>query len=214
MKTETLLSDLTPLIKHIAKGFYGVPFEDLMQAGAMGVQKALLNYQKDGTCKFSTYAYKYIYGEMYELARKDRKIKVSKEILRLAKQIEIARNSLSLKLGKVPTYEEVSEFLEMKLSDVLEAVYLTSTIVSLDCTNEDNKDYYEMIPAQESLPLEDKLTLIDSITELPEPEQSIIKYRYYGDLTQSEIAKLLGLTQVKVSRYESRGLRQLRKYYE
>lgn len=214
MKTETLLSDLTPLIKHIAKGFYGVPFEDLMQAGAVGVQKALLNYQKDGTCKFSTYAYKYIYGEMYELARKDRKIKVSKEILRLAKQIEIARNSLSLKLGKVPTYEEVSEFLEMKLSDVLEAVYLTSTIVSLDCTNEDNKDYYEMIPAQESLPLEDKLTLIDSITELPEPEQSIIKYRYYGDLTQSEIAKLLGLTQVKVSRYESRGLRQLRKYYE
>ncbi|HIR74946.1 TPA: sigma-70 family RNA polymerase sigma factor [Candidatus Ventrenecus avicola] len=214
MKTETLLSDLTPLIKHIAKGFYGVPFEDLMQAGAVGVQKALLNYQKDGTCKFSTYAYKYIYGEMYELARKDRKIKVSKEILRLAKQIEIARNSLSLKLGKVPTYEEVSEFLEMKLSDVLEAIYLTSTIVSLDCTNEDNKDYYEMIPAQESLPLEDKLTLIDSITELPEPEQSIIKYRYYGDLTQSEIAKLLGLTQVKVSRYESRGLRQLRKYYE
>lgn len=214
MKTETLLSDLTPLIKHIAKGFYGVPFEDLMQAGAVGVQKALLNYQKDGTCKFSTYAYKYIYGEMYELARKDRKIKVSKEILRLAKQIEIARNSLSLKLGKVPTYEEVSAFLEMKLSDVLEAVYLTSTIVSLDCANEDNKDYYETIPAQESLPLEDKLTLIDSITELPEPEQSIIKYRYYGDLTQSEIAKLLGLTQVKVSRYESRGLRQLRKYYE
>ena len=214
MKTETLLSDLTPLIKHIAKGFYGVPFEDLMQAGAMGVQKALLNYQKDGTCKFSTYAYKYIYGEMYELARKDRKIKVSKEILRLAKQIEIARNSLSLKLGKVPTYEEVSAFLEMKLSDVLEAVYLTSTIVSLDCANEDNKDYYETIPAQESMPLEDKLTLLDSITELPEPEQSIIKYRYYGDLTQSEIAKLLGLTQVKVSRYESRGLRQLRKYYE
>ena len=214
MKTETLLSDLTPLIKHIAKGFYGVPFEDLMQAGAMGVQKALLNYQKDGTCKFSTYAYKYIYGEMYELARKDRKIKVSKEILRLAKQIEIARNSLSLKLGKVPTYEEVSAFLEMKLSDVLEAVYLTSTIVSLDCANEDNKDYYETIPAQESMPLEDKLTLIDSITELPEPAQSIIKYRYYGDLTQSEIAKLLGLTQVKVSRYESRGLRQLRKYYE
>lgn len=214
MKTETLLSDLTPLIKHIAKGFYGVPFEDLMQAGAMGVQKALLNYQKDGTCKFSTYAYKYIYGEMYELARKDRKIKVSKEILRLAKQIEIARNSLSLKLGKVPTYEEVSAFLEMKLSDVLEAVYLTSTIVSLDCANEDNKDYYETIPAQESMPLEDKLTLIDSITELPEPEQSIIKYRYYGDLTQSEIARLLGLTQVKVSRYESRGLRQLRKYYE
>ena len=214
MKTETLLSDLTPPIKHIAKGFYGVPFEDLMQAGAMGVQKALLNYQKDGTCKFSTYAYKYIYGEMYELARKDRKIKVSKEILRLAKQIEITRNSLSLKLGKVPTYEEVSAFLEMKLSDVLEAVYLTSTIVSLDCANEDNKDYYETIPAQESMPLEDKLTLIDSITELPEPEQSIIKYRYYGDLTQSEIAKLLGLTQVKVSRYESRGLRQLRKYYE
>ena len=214
MKTETLLSDLTPLIKHIAKGFYGVPFEDLMQAGAMGVQKALLNYQKDGTCKFSTYAYKYIYGEMYELARKDRKIKVSKEILGLAKQIEIARNSLSLKLGKVPTYEEVSAFLEMKLSDVLEAVYLTSTIVSLDCANEDNKDYYETIPAQESMPLEDKLTLLDSITELPEPEQSIIKYRYYGDLTQSEIAKLLGLTQVKVSRYESRGLRQLRKYYE
>ena len=214
MKTETLLSDLTPLIKHIAKGFYGVPFEDLMQAGAVGVQKAYLNYQNDGTCKFSTYAYKYIYGEMYELARKDRKIKVSKEILRLAKQIEVARNSLSLKLGKIPTYEEVAKFLEMKLTDVLEAVYLTSTVVSLDNTSEDERDYYEMIPAQESMPLEDKLTLIDSITELPEPEQSIIKYRYYGDLTQSEIARLLGLTQVKVSRYESRGLRQLRKYYE
>ena len=214
MKAETLLNDLTPLIKHIAKGFYGVPLEDLMQAGAMGVQKAYLNYQKNGTCKFSTYAYKYIYGEMYDFVNKERKIKVSKEILRLAKQIEVTRNTLSLKLGKIPSYEEVAQFLELRLSDVLEAIYLTSAVISLDKKEEEQRDFYETIPQKERFSIEDKLTLLDSISTLPEPEQSIIKYRYYGDLTQSETAGLLGLSQVKVSRYETKCLRQLRKYYE
>ena len=214
MTTEELIKENLPLIKHIAQNFYQVSFEDLLQAGAMGILKAYKNYRKNGTTKFSTYAYDYIFGEMYDFVNKERKIKVSMEILRLAKQIEVTRNTLSLKLGKIPSYEEVAQFLELSLSDVLEAVYLTSAVISLDKKEEEQRDFYETIPQKERISLEDKLTLLDSISTLPEPEQSIIKYRYYGDMTQSETAGLLGLSQVKVSRYETKGLRQLRKYYE
>lgn len=214
MTTEDLVNDNLALIKHIAASFYNVPFEDLLQAGAMGILKAYKNYKNNGTTKFSTYAYDYIFGEMSDFVNKDRKIKVSKDMLRLAKQIEVTRNAMSLKIGRIPDYEEVASFLELSPHQVMEAVECTREMISLDNNTKEVRDLHEMIPAKEVMPLEDKLTLNDAIQNLSESEQKIIEYRYYEDLTQSETAKRLGMTQVMVSRYENKSLQALRSYYE
>ena len=210
MTTEELIKENLPLIKHIAQNFYNVSFEDLLQAGAMGILKAYKKYRQNGTTKFSTYAYDYIFGEMYDFVMKDRKIKVNKEILRLAKKIEIAKNALSLKMNRMPTYEEVASFLELSPLQVREAILATNEFISLDGQKEEERSLYETIPSLEKISLDDKIALQDGINELSESEQSIIRYRYFDDLSQSETAKKLGMTQVMVSRYEKKSLERLR----
>lgn len=206
--------ELSPLIKHIAAKFYEVPFEDLMQAGAIGVLKAYKNYRQNNNVKFSSYAYDYIFGEMYELVMKNRKIKVTKDILKLAKQIEHARNALSLKLGKIPNYEELSQYLEIPLTQIAEVLYVTREMTSLDDNTKEARELYETIPSKESISLEEKLTLEEGIESLEKEEQKIIKYRYFNDLTQRETAKKMCMSQVMISRYEQKSLKKLRQYYE
>ncbi len=214
MTTEELIKDNMALIKHIAQNFYQVSFEDLLQAGAMGILKAYKNYRKNGTTKFSTYAYDYIFGEMYDFVMRDREIKVSKEILKLAKEIELTKNALSLKMNRMPTYEEIGKFLHLSPIQVREALLVTTKSISLDEERDETRDLYETIPFEEKLSWDDKITLEDSIHTLPQSGQKIIKYRYFEDLSQSETAKRLGMTQVMVSRYEKKSLEQLKKFYE
>ena len=203
-----------PLIKHIAQNFYRTSFEDLLQAGAMGILKAYKKYRQNGTTKFSTYAYDYIFGEMYDFVMKDRKIKVNKETLKLAKQIELTKNALSLKMNRLPTYEEIASFLHLSPIMIREALLAATETISFDDKKDEARDLYEIIPQEERLSLDDKITLEDSINTLPQSSQKIIRYRYFKDLSQSETAKRMGMTQVMVSRYEKKSLEQLKKYYE
>lgn len=214
MNTETIIKANIPLIKKIATKFYNVSFEDLFQAGCMGVIKAYKNYQKNGNTKFSTYAYDYIFGEMYECVYKNQKLKVSKDLIRLSRKIEVAKNVLSQKLNRLATYEEIAKFLNLDLKVVYEAVNCLYEPISLDGENKDEKDYYEAIAVKENLSLDEKIALQDSITTLNPDEQKIINYRYFQDMTQAEIARKLKMTQVKVSRYEKKSLEKLRQFYE
>ena len=203
-----------PLIKHIAQNFYHTSFEDLLQAGAMGILKAYKKYRQNGTTKFSTYAYDYIFGEMYDFVMKDRKIKVNKETLKLAKQIELTKNALSLKMNRLPTYEEIASFLHLSPIMIREALLAATETISFDDKKDEARDLYEIIPQEERLSLDDKITLEDSINTLPQSSQKIIRYRYFKDLSQSETAKRMGMTQVMVSRYEKKSLEQLKRFYE
>ena len=101
---ESVIKSSAGLIWKISKMFYGVEKADLYQAGVLGVIKAYNNYQSDGDTKFSTYAYKYIYGEMYAVAS-SKSIKVSKDILKLSKMIEHGRNILEI--GRASCRERV-----------------------------------------------------------------------------------------------------------
>ena len=214
MTTEELIKENMPLIKHIAQNFYHTSFEDLLQAGAMGILKAYKKYRQNGTTKFSTYAYDYIFGEMYDFVMKDRKIKVNKETLKLAKQIELTKNALSLKMNRLPTYEEIASFLHLSPIMIREALLATTETISFDDKKDEARDLYEIIPQEERLSLDDKITLEDSINTLPQSSQKIIRYRYFKDLSQSETAKRMGMTQVMVSRYEKKSLEQLKRFYE
>ena len=110
----------------------------------------------------------------------------------------------------MPTYEEVASFLELSPLQVREAILATNEFISLDGQKEEERSLYETIPSLEKISLDDKIALQDGINELSESEQSIIRYRYFDDLSQSETAKKLGMTQVMVSRYEKKSLERLR----
>ncbi len=212
MEDEIIKANI-PLIKKIAAKFYNVSYEDLFQSGCIGVLKAYNNYRKDGKTKFSTYAYDYIFGEMYDFVLKNQKIKISKDMLRLAKKILQAKNELSLKLHRQVSSLEVSQFLGLSSSLVSDVYMATKSFLSLD-SKENERDVYDLVYDNKDVSLDEKLTLKDGIMSLDECEQKIILYRYFNDMTQSEIARKLNMTQVKVSRYEKKSLEKLRGYYE
>lgn len=210
MDYEKIIKDNELLIWKISKNFYGVDKYDLYQAGVVGLLKALKNYDKFGTTKFSSYAHDYIFGEMY-LVASNKNIKISKDILRLYKKIEETRYTLAQKLNRVPSNLELSEFLGFPLSDIEHATLCANSIMSLDDDNEYTRCAYEKV-AGVTPDVDTKILVDDSFTVLTDSEKSIIKSRYFEDLTQSEVAKKLNMTQVMVSRYEKRGIEKMREY--
>lgn len=201
------------LIYKIANQFYGIDRDDLFQAGALGVAKAYKNYQKNGTTKFSTYAYDYIFGEMYTLSQGQNQIKVSRDYLRLYKMIEKTRYTLAQKLNRIPTNEEVALFLEKDIFVIEQAIQAASVVMSLDYADSDERSIYETIPTKEAMSLDDQLAIQEGLETLSDDEKKILKYRYFQDLTQSEVARKLKMTQVKVSRYEKKGIDKMKNYY-
>lgn len=217
MQTQDIVKLNEWLIWKVAKNFYNVDKEDLYQAGALGIMKAYKNYCDNGTTKFSTYAYDYVYGEMYQMVYKNQSIKVSKDILRTYQKIEMTRSSLAQKLHKVPNNTEVAVFLELEPNFVEQIVQAGSQMmISLDySSNFTERDYYETIPDETRISTDDTLALKDCMNEaLNEEEKKIITYRYFGDMTQSETAKALNMTQVMVSRYEKKSLEKMHSYYD
>lgn len=201
----------------IRKYFKGYDIEDLYQVGALGVIKASDNYKNDKNTKFSTYAYKYIYGEIYAYINNNKTLKVNKDYYNLYKKISEAKNILSQKLMKEPTIYELSYFLEIepnileniinsmnKVDSIDRIIYSDEKDISLSDTLKDNKDYYNI----------DYLLLNEEISKLPEEEKKLIYLRYYEDRTQSEVANILGISQVGVSRAEQKTLKKIRNNYQ
>lgn len=210
MDIDAVIEENRLLIYKIAKKFYNVDINDLFQAGCIGIIKAVKTFQDDGTCKFSTFAYKYIFGEMYEFANKSKNIKMNKAYLKMAKLIERARSVLTQKLGRVPTTLEISLYTELEESLVDEILILSKETISLDDYNEDDSyNMYELLG--NSYDYDTEILINDSINSLEEPMRSIMMYRL-NDYTQSEIAQHLGLSQVKVSRLESKGKAKIKEY--
>ena len=207
---ETIIKSSEKLIYSIASKFYGVPKEELYQSGVLGIIKAYKNYKKDGSTKFSTYAYNYIYGEMYELANKDRPIKLNKDILKLYRKIEETKYKLCQKLNYIPSISEIALYLNIDESLINDIYNCTNSIMSFDADEE--KSLYEIIPDKENHSQDEMIDIKDSLDILTKQERQIIDYRYFKDLTQTETAHVLGLSQVKVSRYEKKCLNKMYNY--
>ena len=208
---ESIIKSNVGLIWEISKKFYGIEKADLYQAGVLGVIKAYQNYKNEGDTKFSTYAYKYIYGEMYIVAN-SKSIKVSKDILKIVKMIERGKNMLAQKLMHDPSISQLAAFLEIPEEKIEQAIMCASSILSIDNDSDDERSLHEVIPYEETITQDDKLLLAESMNTLNPLEKDIISARYYEDLTQSETARKLGITQVMVSRYESKSLAKMREF--
>ncbi len=185
--------------------------EDLYQAGMLGLAKAYTKYNKNYDTKFSTFAYFYIKGEVCSYIRENSGIKVNKELLKLNKSLEKAREVLSQKLQRIPTDKELSNFLEIDEKLIEEAKVISSPIESLDNNQEESSmNLYNYIKTEDKNLNSDIIDLKVELNKLSNEEKSIIYDRYYKDLTQSEISDSLGMNQVQVSRKEKKILQKLK----
>ena len=192
----TLIKESEGLIYKIASKYsmyYSI--EDLYQVGTIGVIKAYKNYKKDTSVKFSTYAYKYILGEIIEFIRCDRNIKVSEEYMSLYKRYLSIKSMLTSKLEREPSFSEIALFMEID-EGVLRNV--TETIAFTKSTDESDYDYGN----DKREEIDNKILLDNELSSMDEFDRSLIEFRYYQGYTQSETADALGVSQVKVSRQE------------
>lgn len=214
MNTDILLNDekLKYSIMSLAKKFYNVEKKDLYQAGYIGAIKALKNYKKNFSIEFTTFAYKYIFGEMYELAKNNRNIKINKNYLKLYKQIENTKILLTQKLNRTPSLEEVSLFLKVDISLINDVVITCSNIISLDEESEilNDSNMYSIIG--KNYDYDTKILVKDSLEVLSDDERKVIDLRYFKDYTQQEAANMLGINQVKVSRLETSSKKKIKEY--
>lgn len=189
--------------------YYG-DYEDLYQAGMMGLAKALKNY-KEKDAKFSSYAYDYIIGEVTSFMRDNTNLRLSRDMYRLSKRIEKCRELLYQKLGRKPTDLEISLITEIEEDKIREIDILTKSVESLDFVKEEREeDLYNSVKIFDNNLDSTHLDLKEELNNLPEEERKLIYDRYYKGYTQSELSKELGISQVQVSRKETKILQKLK----
>lgn len=194
-KIYALIKENESLIYKMASkysSYYNI--DDLYQAGCIGILKAYKNFDENSNIKFTSYAYKYILGEMVDFIKKDRNIYISDEVYSLYKKYLKVKELLSNKYNREASLREISNFIgisESEIVNVIETVAFTKTI--------DNE--FEL-SIDERSNLDNKLLIDNVIESLNEFDKNLINFRYYQGYTQSETANLLGVNQVKVSREE------------
>lgn len=210
MESELILA-FEPLIKKIASNFYGAEFDDLLQAGRIGLFNAYEHFIDDGNTKFSTFAYKYIFGEMYKISALNKTIKQSKDNLKILKLVEQSKFLLTQSLGKEPSISDIAIYLNIDEEIISQAIIASSEILSLDQEKDMDTNLYNKIG--DNIDNDLNIDIKNSLNTLENLEKEIIKCRYFNDLTQSETAERLGMSQVSVSRYEKRSLSKMQKYF-
>lgn len=161
--------------------------------------------------KFSTYAYKYILGEVTKYIRENTNLKVGRDVLKLKSSIEKAKDYLRQKLQREPTNVELSLVLDIDYEKLDEIEQINTNVKSLDyCFLEEQDNLYNSIRVEEKSMEGSLIDLKDEIEKLDDEDKKIIYSRYYYDMTQSETSKELGISQVQVSRKESKILQKLK----
>ena len=201
---EVIIENKNLILKLASKYSRYYSIEDLYQVGIIGIIKAYDHYNKESNSKFSTYAYKYILGEMIDYIRKDRNIIVSEEYFKIYKKYLEVRRLLETKLNREVTLKEISDFIGISEEEIVRILEYVSFTKSID--KEISYEYY--VDERENIDTKIYLeTLLDSLDNF---DRNLIDYRYYRGYTQLETADMLGVTQVKVSRQEKLILQKIK----
>lgn len=192
--------------------------DDLFQIGCIGLLKSVDKFDLSYDVKFSTYAVPMIIGEIQRFIRDDGTVKVSRSLKELGNKVRRAKEELSKQHAKIPTVNEISEYLDIPVEDIIlaqdagrsptsihETVYENDgdPITLLDQIADDNEGKWF-----------DKIVLQEAIRDLDDRERLIVYLRYYKDHTQAEVAARLGISQVQVSRLEKKILNQMKNQLE
>ena len=189
----------------------GIEYDDLFQAGCMGLIKAADAFDTQRGVKFSTYAVPVILGEMKRLFRDGGSVKVGRTLKELSLKCVRTREQMAVKLGREPTVSELAQQLQVDAAAVVEAVGAAQPPVSLTENEEEGGGQFDIPVASHEENVSDLLSLREVITTLDARDRKLIVMRYFGGKTQTEVAKVLGMTQVQVSRRERAILQELRK---
>lgn len=215
---EQLVEENVGLVWCIVKRFYGrgAEPEDLFQIGSIGLLKAIDKFDMAYEVKFSTYAVPMISGEIKRFLRDDGMIKVSRSLKELSYKAYFAKEKLQEKLGRDPTLEELAEELQVDKEELVMAMEASGEVESLhkpiyqkDGNEIQLMDKLEEKEIQEEKVL-NKMLLKQLLEELEKEERQLIYLRYFANQTQSQVGKVMGISQVQVSRLEKRILKQLR----
>lgn len=186
-------------------------YDDLFQAGMLGLQTALQKYDSSKETDFTDYAYLWIKGEVLKAVNNDYQVHIPNDIYKLSKDIKETREYLSQNLGREPTTSEIAYFLGLSEEKVVSVMNAITVPYSLDNNYlDDDYNLYNKIALIEKGYDVGVLDLKEAIMGLEESERVLITSRYYQDMTQKETAESLGLSQVQVSRKENRILEKLK----
>lgn len=212
--SERLVSENTGLIRSVTRRFIGrgTEADDLYQLACLGFLKAVEGFDVTYGTQFSTYAVPKIAGEIRRFLRDDGAVKVSRTIREQALTIRVARNHLTTSLGREPTISEVAAQTGLSAEEIALAENATACTESINRQNrEDGFTLEDILTDTESEELlVEKISLRQAIEKLPEREKHVIKLRYFHGLTQDRTAKVLGVSQVQISRIEKKALEILR----
>lgn len=182
--------------------------DDLFQVGMMGIIDASKKYDSESGIKFTSFAYKYILGEVLKYLREDRNIKISRDIIRDYKKITLVKDHIYKMYGRTISAKELSKLVNLSEERINEVINYNEKELSINM----------MISDDEKISLEDTISdnrnnyfeLNDALKELSDSEKKLIYERYYENKTQTEIAKEKNISQVKVYRYERKILDKLK----
>ena len=213
---EALINENSGLIWAVAKRFTGrgIETDDLYQLGCLGFIKAVNGFDLSFGTQFSTYAVPKISGEIRRFLRDDGAVKVSRTIKEQAVAIKSMRNQLTSALGREPTLQEISRQTGLSPEEIALAENATASVESIHRELGQDGFSLENILADEQSEerLMERIALQQAMEKLPEREATVIKLRYYHGLTQDRVSKVLGVSQVQVSRIEKKAIQNLRTF--
>ena len=215
---DTLFEENTGLIYSVARRFLGrgVEMEDLFQIGSIGLLKAVDKFDPAFEVRFSTYAIPMILGELKRFFRDDGMIKVSRSIKENQHRVYLAREKIEKELGREPSLKEIAEMLGMPPEEVAMTLDSAAEVESLYRTVYQSEgtdiSLIDKIPEKENAEehLLNRIFLEEILGKLESSDRKLIYMRYFQDMTQTQVAERLGVSQVQVSRMEKRILGKLR----
>lgn len=221
---EKLVENNIGLIRSIAFRFRdrGVEYEDLVQIGSIGIIKAVKSFDTSYNTAFSTYAVPMIMGEIKRFLRDDSMIKVSRDTKKRGITIMKVKEDFKQKYNREPQTSELSEITGLSNEDIIYALDAISPVYSLQdssLSGRKSKDGENENSTLENLLSNDndeidtavnRIALREALNTLPEIQRNLIILRYFKNLSQQQAAKILGMTQVKVSREEKKIFEKLR----
>jgi len=214
---QALIEHNVSLVKCIVKRYLGkgVDYDDLFQIACMGFLKAIAGFDEKFGVKFSTYAVPMIAGEIKRFMRDDGSVKVSRAMKQTAKEMNLFIEEYTLSQGKRPSVKEIATKFGLEESETVFVLGSSKMPLSLyggtEFKDGKERELIETLPAEDDQDeWMDKFLLKGAIEELPEREKKIIVLRYFRDMTQSEVAERIGVSQVQVSRLESKIIKEFR----
>ncbi len=188
----------------------GIEYDDLFQAGCIGLIKAVQHFDSTRGCRFSTYAVPVILGEIRRLFRDGGTVKIARSLKELSMKVSRAVQSYQAEHGREPTVSELAEQFSLPPEQMAEALNAAQQPISLTSCEEDGAFQTDIpVPPPEDRLLE-HLALQTELERLPESDRRLLMLRYYEGLTQAKTAALLGTSQVQISRREKKLLLYLR----